>query len=347
MEVIGPASESRDTTSNNFTAVRLAAAMAVVLSHSYPLIGQSHELIVMNRTVGSFAVHCFFVISGYLIAGSWARSPGWNFVFRRIARLAPALIVSHAFALIAASAYNNYIGQPVPWIYHGSLWTINWEVLMYVGVCLFGVMGLLRPAVLGSLYAVGLLLICINMQSTSTGSTVIAPLILLFVCGALLQMNREIDIGRLGPFALISLFLLFAPGISDLVLDFLRQWPLGFVWDIDVGGVRYMIYLLALPIAVIYLCAFSPFSVRLQNDYSYGVFVFAWPIQQVCVHYFLTLGLPAEPLLLFVVSASLSLSVAVPLWHYVEKPISKWRMRRRSSEWERSALKEREMTQIP
>jgi peptidoglycan/LPS O-acetylase OafA/YrhL len=262
---------ARRTISDNFTAIRLIAAMGVVLSHSYPLIGEPHEPIVMNRTVGNFAVHCFFVISGYLIAGSWARSPGWKFVCRRAARLAPALIVSHAFALIAAGAFNNYIGQPVPWIYHGSLWTINWEVLMYIGVCLFGIMGLLRPAVLGSLYAVGLLLICINMGSTSTGSTVIAPLVLLFVCGALLQINKEIDIARLGPYAIAILFVLFAPGISDSALDLLRQWPFGFAWDIDAGGVRYLVYLLALPIAVIYICAFAPFALRIRNDYSYGV----------------------------------------------------------------------------
>ncbi|MBN9551973.1 MAG: acyltransferase family protein, partial [Alphaproteobacteria bacterium] len=72
MTAVAPTPPSSD----NFTAVRLIAALSVVLSHSYPMLGLPVEPIIMNRSLGNFAVHCFFVISGYLIAGSLARSPG-------------------------------------------------------------------------------------------------------------------------------------------------------------------------------------------------------------------------------------------------------------------------------
>ncbi|MEI9413054.1 acyltransferase [Mesorhizobium salmacidum] len=318
---------TRRTVSDNFTAVRLIAAMAVVLSHSYPLIGHPHEPIFMNRTLGNFAVQCFFVISGYLVSGSWIRSPGLNFVVRRAARLAPALIVSHAFALLAAAYYDNYAGQPLAGAIHGSLWTISWEILMYIGVVMFGTFWLLTPSVIGSAYLFGLLLIIINMKSASNGATVIAPLVLLFVCGAFLQLEKRIQIPMIGPVAIAVLVLLFAPGLSNYGLSLLQWWQFGFSWDVSVGEVRYFVYLLAMPVAVIYVCAFAPFSIPVHRDYSYGVFVFAWPIQQICVHYFVAWGLPAEPLLLFAIAATLSLFVAIPLWHYVERPISKWRYR--------------------
>ncbi|ESZ41006.1 hypothetical protein X731_24535 [Mesorhizobium sp. L2C054A000] len=201
---------------------------------------------------------------------------------------------------------------------------------MYTGVCLFGIFGLMRSSVVSGLYAVGLLLFCIHMGAPSNGQTVIAPLVILFAGGAMLQMSKEIDIARIGPFALAVLFLLYAPGVSERVLALMRQWPFGFAWDIDAGGIRYLAYLVALPVAVIYLCAFAPFSLRMRNDYSYGVFVFACPIQQICVHYFQAWSLPAEPLLLFAIAAPASILVAIPLWHYVEHPIGKWRFRQPS-----------------
>lgn len=322
---------SAPPSSDNFTTIRLVAALGVVLSHSYPMLGLPVEPIIMNRSLGNFAVHCFFVISGYLIAGSWARSPGWPFVIRRAARLLPALIVSHVFALAAAAYFDNYSGQPQAGVIHGSLWTINWEILMYIGVALFGIMALLRPSVVGTVYIVGLLLIITNMKSTSNGQTVIAPLVILFVCGAYIRLEKSIDISRLGPPAIAILVLLFTPRVSTDVLAFVQAWwKFGFIWDVTIWEVRYFIYLLAMPIALIYVCAFAPFSIKLRNDYSYGVFVFAWPIQQICVHYIMAGWMPANPIFLFVVSGAASLLVAIPLWHYIERPISKWRLQQRA-----------------
>jgi peptidoglycan/LPS O-acetylase OafA/YrhL len=324
--VFAPPGNSRHSVSDNFTLIRLCLAMAVVLSHSYPMLGYT-EPTVFGRSLGNFAVHCFFVISRYLVSGSWIRSPGTRFVMRRAARLAPALVISHAFALGAAGTFDNYIGQPLAGFVHGSLWTISWEVLLYSGVTIFGVLWLLVPSVLGTLYAVGLLLIIANMKSESTGATVIAPLILLFVCGAFLRLEKRVNITKIGPVALIALVLLYMPVVSDPVLAFLQYWTLGFAWDVSVYEVRYFVYLLALPISVIFICAFAPASIGLRSDYSYGVFVFAWPVQQICVHYMMSWGMPLEPLLLFAVAGLLSLIIAIPLWHCVEEPISRWRYR--------------------
>jgi peptidoglycan/LPS O-acetylase OafA/YrhL len=318
------ASATRHSVSDNFTLVRLILAMAVVMSHSYPMLGLL-EPNIFGRTLGNFAVHCFFVISGYLVSGSWIRSPGIRFVLRRAARLTPALLISHIFALSAAAVFNNYAGQPLAGFVHGGLWTISWEVVLYIGITVFGTYWLLSPSVLGTLYAAGLLLIIANMKSDSTGSTVIAPLILLFVSGAFLRLEKRIDIAKIGPLAILTLVVLYTPIVSDQVLAFLQYWALGFSWDVSVYEVRYFIYLLALPVSVIFLCSFAPISVSLRHDYSYGVFVFAWPVQQICVHYMIYWDLSLNPLILFIVAALLSLLIAAPIWHYIEEPISRWR----------------------
>lgn len=66
---------------NNFDVLRLMAAAAVVLSHSFsvtqgnasrePLNLLSHN----QTTIGHVSVLVFFVVSGYLITQSWDRSP--------------------------------------------------------------------------------------------------------------------------------------------------------------------------------------------------------------------------------------------------------------------------------
>ena len=313
----------RRAISDNFTIVRLLLALAVVFSHSYALVGQPEPL-VFGRTVGNFAVHCFFVISGYLVSGSWARSPGLKFVGRRVARLTPALALAYLFSLLAAKLFDNYAGQQFPGVINGSLWTISWEILLYIGVTMFGTLWLLSPATLGSLYATGLLLVIVALEPHSSG-VVVAPLVLLFLCGAFLRLEKRIDIRKIGPVALLVLALLFAPGISHRVLGFMQYWSLIFAWDVTVFDVRYYIYLVALPIGLIFLCAFAPISIKVRVDLSYAVFVFAWPVQQICVHYMLAWALPLQPMLLFLASASLSMMIAVPVWLYVEKPINRWR----------------------
>ena len=168
----------RRSISDNFTIVRLLLALAVVFSHSYALVGQPEPL-VFGRTVGNFAVHCFFVISGYLVSGSWARSPGLKFVGRRVARLTPALALAYLFSLLAAKLFDNYAGQQFPGVINGSFWTISWEILLYIGVTMFGTLWLLSPATLGSLYATGLLLVIVALEPQSSG-VVVAPLVFAF-----------------------------------------------------------------------------------------------------------------------------------------------------------------------
>ena len=56
---------------NNFSFIRIMAALMVLFSHSYPLSGSTGEpLSVVGLSFGHVGVDIFFVISGYLVTKS-------------------------------------------------------------------------------------------------------------------------------------------------------------------------------------------------------------------------------------------------------------------------------------
>ncbi|WP_243039098.1 acyltransferase family protein [Dyella sedimenti] len=78
---------------NNFDALRLIAASAVIFGHAHPLTA-SPDLGLLGNSVQATAVKIFFVISGYLIYTSWDLQPNWlAYLRKRALRIFPALIV--------------------------------------------------------------------------------------------------------------------------------------------------------------------------------------------------------------------------------------------------------------
>jgi peptidoglycan/LPS O-acetylase OafA/YrhL len=70
------------------------------------------------------------------------------------------------------------------------------------------------------------------------------------------------------------------------------------------------------------------------GDYSYGLYIYAFPIQQ------LLLNRCTRPILFFAASYPISLAVAVLSWHFVESPCLSLKKRLRKSESGRGAAKE-------
>ena len=63
---------SRD---NNFDLLRLLAAWAVLVSHSFALLGRPEPLHQFGTTLGNVGVLIFFAVSGLLIRRSWEYDP--------------------------------------------------------------------------------------------------------------------------------------------------------------------------------------------------------------------------------------------------------------------------------
>ena len=69
----------------NFDLMRLVAALLVVVSHTYPLSGQPPLRIMGVEDLGALGVSIFFVISGYLVTGSYQRDPR-TYLVKRLLR---------------------------------------------------------------------------------------------------------------------------------------------------------------------------------------------------------------------------------------------------------------------
>lgn len=164
---------------NAFNAVRLAAAAAVIVSHSYALL--RGEIVgeplygLTPYTLGQHAVTVFFALSGLMLARSWDRGPDLRrFARARILRLYPGLVACGVVTAVVLgplatgrplSAYLAdgatllypiliglvFNGAPLPEVFawgpkpgavNFSLWTIKYEIAAYVAFAGAAALGL-------------------------------------------------------------------------------------------------------------------------------------------------------------------------------------------------------------
>ena len=155
---------------NNFNLVRLTAATAVVLSHSFALATGDSEAeplwSLLGITLGSLAVVAFFMTSGYLVGGSLlSNAQPARFIVARVLRIFPGLwvmLVLTVFVLgpaVSTMGIGDYLRANGTWRYlgtnavmflgvdrqlpqvfarnpfadtvNGSLWTLTYELWMY------------------------------------------------------------------------------------------------------------------------------------------------------------------------------------------------------------------------
>ncbi|MFT3785903.1 MAG: acyltransferase [Tepidisphaeraceae bacterium] len=166
-----------DPRKNNIDFLRLALAVAVIVSHSFLLIDATYNrdpivrIFPQNRPLGWLAVDGFFILSGFLIAQSWERGRGVvDFFKKRACRIYPGFIVA---CLLGTYAIPHLVGgpnaaappvtkvameiarlrgecqpdvftmNPLPGV-NGSMWSIAFEWWCYVAVAVLGLTGLLR-----------------------------------------------------------------------------------------------------------------------------------------------------------------------------------------------------------
>lgn len=273
---------------NNFDGLRLIAAMAVLLSHMAALGGEE-EWLIQGMTWGMVGVLVFFAISGYLVLASWRADPNiGRFLERRFLRIAPGLVVAavSTYLLVAALGLTGFPGNPRSSL-NGSLWTIAFEVYCYL-LLLVLAMASNRPA----LWAV----VALAVVSFLPHGTVDRNLVSFGYFFALSMLLLEYPQLRRYWWGLVGLGLATAPFghpvsvalvVSPLAIEIgARSWPL-----LRSAG-RY-------------------------GDLSYGIYIYAFPIQQIVVAY---MGKDAPYFALLAVSLPLVLLAALASWRIVEAP---------------------------
>jgi peptidoglycan/LPS O-acetylase OafA/YrhL len=190
--------------------------------------------------------------------------------------------------------------NPYP-VANGSLWTLPIEMRAYILLAFVGLVGLVRRHVIG---VAAILLVVLNATADRGPSLQLTSV---FVGGSALYLLRDSIVLR-----------------ADLAALLLLVW-LG-AYD---SRFSTAVGIIALPYLVAYAAYCSP--VRLgrlagKGDVSYGVYVYAFPIQQSIV----AIAGALSPLLLTLIAAPIVWLAGFASWRLVEKPMLRWKRARTS-----------------
>ncbi|MBR8312371.1 acyltransferase [Burkholderia dolosa] len=316
---------------NNFDCIRMLAAALVIFSHQYGLMGRGEPTVFDGFSYGGLGVVIFFSLSGYLVTQSWERDPSvWRFSAKRALRIFPALICATLLmALVMGPAvttlnYTDYFSSPevrrfvfgtattlnmtdtLPGVFenlhyqtvNSSLWTIPVELKCYGFVIFLGLFGVLRSRFALPLAILALLIGRFILSIPETHH----PLLnfgMCFLFGMAMHVCRA-DIDRYRN--------VIAPaiGCAALVCWLLRN--------------EYLSLVIAVPYAVVTIGRMSTPVVRRfgrLGDVSYGMYIYAFPIQQIIISVTHN-SLPT--LLCFLLSLAVTAAMAFVSWHLVEHP---------------------------
>lgn len=334
---------------NRFDLLRLAAALAVFAAHGDFLYRLHLPVPFPGHSLGSLAVYVFFFISGYLVCKSWSRDPHWaRFWVKRAMRIFPGLVVAVAFSVFVlgwavttlpsadywrapgtwSNFWNNAAGlasvQTLPGVFesnpfartvNGSLWTIRYELAMYL------VLAAMSWAARGRrwVYPAAALALVLLWQAARAGGWDAS---LEAEGGLLADVFRWSDLCGFGvPFFVGSTFAAYAirprmwmagTALAAVVCALYAEGALlrqGAVWIFIVCGTFYL--------AHVGIHGHHS-AVRGRVDLSYGVYIYAFPIQQAATALCLSQGWSfAACLLLSLVPIFL---LAMLSWYGVEQP---------------------------
>ncbi|WP_329742702.1 acyltransferase [Dyella sp. A6] len=288
---------------NNFDALRLIGAFLVLVSHQFALSGRWEPRVVGDHSLGNLGVLIFFSISGYLVTSSWLSDPNiLRFTARRTLRMAPALCVSMplTWTVIAAFGLTGFPNNP--WhLTNGSLWTIKYEVACYALLLVAGVATRRSSIVLTA--SIFCYFVFSGLQS---GETILAYFGLFFAAGSLLRAYPYLRKPLPSLVFLVLGYALIRIDQTKLGLAFvvspltvavgLRSWP----------GLR---------------------NISKIGDLSYGIYIYAWPVQQIGVA---LIGRQTPYLELLSITVPVTLALATASWHLIEKKALRFKPGRRS-----------------
>ncbi|HEY3623533.1 MAG TPA: acyltransferase [Roseiarcus sp.] len=328
---------------NNFTLLRFSAAMTVLFAHSVAVLGLPPEREFFFKrlgfSLGEMGLDMLFVTSGFLVTASlvvrkdliaylWARIlrvyPGmWVMLVLTVFVLAPALTVLPRGEYYTSPATWEYFRKcatliggiryslpgvfetvPLKGEFNGSLWTMPVEVRMYLYLAAIWVALAVVPALRLKAMRVVLpisaaALIAIVLSARLTGGTYNGAniRIFMFLYGSSLFVWRERI--PVGPRLLVGLLAALALASFDQAIFF-------------------VVYVACLAPLVLHLVYVPGGRIRAFNDwgdYSYGVYIYAFPVQQTVALLFPAMSLAA----MMASSAVVSVAIAILSWKLIEE----------------------------
>ncbi len=330
---------------NNIDLLRLIAALAVIYGHAYAITPQPPLIDFVGARVsgeysGSIAVKFFFFLSGLVVTNSLIRNPSlFNFLVARATRLVPALLVCLAITAFAVAPLfsilppEEYYSDRLPYRYfwrgltfrpewalpgvfaanpmtavNGSLWTLPIEANCYLMLFAMAALQAFRTRMIGSLVTLGVMFFLTlvyggMIAGFSAPKTEATLLQLYFLAGGLCCLvGHFIDVSiwtvvGLAAVAYLSKGTTIFPSLQTVVILIAGLWLS----------------------TTTTLKAF-----RLPGDYSYGVYLYGFFVQQCLKAAFPLLDLRWHQLLCMLIA----LACGAASWHLLERPAMLiWRRR--------------------
>jgi peptidoglycan/LPS O-acetylase OafA/YrhL len=333
---------------NNLNLLRLVAALLVLYAHSFDFYGNTPEVFLGFESYGGIGIYVFFTISGYLIAKSWRYdSSVINFLIKRSLRIFPALIVvvvvsafllGPVFSTLTAKQYfsnfaftlylKNILLYPVFWLpgvlenaripnnVNGSLWSLPVEFFMYLVVMALGFLfkgSRQIYTIVTAMFAMAAVFWCwqdtapVVVYGTDTKNIFTSGIFFMIgACYARWGLERWFSLS--GAIVMIMATLLLAPYSS--VSKFLLWVTLPYV-------------ALAYGLSKSWLGSL----VDKIGDCSYGVYLYAFPVQQFVLLEFPNIAYPTY----LAVTAITTLGLGYVSWHLIEKRILKFKPKNKMS----------------
>jgi peptidoglycan/LPS O-acetylase OafA/YrhL len=339
-------SETLERGNNNFDVIRLCAALAVMVGHSYGICGGNDRELVLEFThresFGSMAVYAFFLISGLLVSASYAKqSSPLRFVGLRAARIWPGAIACALFTalvvgpLFTSAPLADYFSSPttyrwlaqnmslvgsvgesllgvfdknrIGFMVNGAVTTLPIELECYAIVLIAGLLGLGPNSRRGTLIVVAVvsLIFAYFVKHPPVHITLggfFAKRILysfypvpFFLLGMLLYSFRErLILHWLPALTLLGIYVAFRfTKVGEIILY--PAFAYGLLWLASIRQLRWL---------------------KPKFDYSYGIYLYGFVIQQAVV--------AVNPTLNNYVSVAVAIPITVMLaalsWHIVERP---------------------------
>ncbi|ASP47980.1 acyltransferase family protein [Cognaticolwellia beringensis] len=341
-----------DSKNNNFNLIRMLAALAVIVSHSYALALGNRELEpiknLLGISLGSIAVDIFFITSGLLVTRSLlVRTDLKFFIVSRILRIFPALLVSVLFCVILGAyltsfSLQNYLQdstllnfiiynstiiitdyQELPGVFYnapldssvnGSLWTLPWELRMYVVLIGMGVLSYVLKKVNITFPIVPAIIVLIAISSTALYFhfhfnenfhwfyyKFFRFASAFFIGGGIYVLRNHISLNLKWVVIILSL-LIFALYLNKATF--------------------FVMYIFTMPYLVLcaaYLPKGKILKYNTMGDFSYGTYIYAWPIQQTIAINIIGIS-PTE---MTILAGTIVIVLSAISWNFIEKPSMK------------------------
>lgn len=311
--------EKYDRKNNVFDYIRILLAIFVIVAHSYPIffgIGSSDIItskLLKTESLGGIAVIGFFVLSGFMITQSILHCRNMKeFILKRIIRLFPALIVMLLLTIFVlgpmvydgnlSDYFKNgsvwkYLGQninlfgntayaidgvftnnPYPAAINGSLWTLKHEFILYIVLMILSMCTVLKNRkTMLVLTAVSIITYVLSI-----------PLSPIFnhmsYIGVIMEINEFVKLAMY--FFIGSSIYLYRDKIKMSFPYFILAVIILLV-GVSLNATKYVL-IMTMPYIIMYLGTFKIKKDILKKvgDFSYGMYIYAFPIQQLLVFFF-------------------------------------------------------------